>query len=84
MRTIDEIYKQVNESGMASLEPDELEAYVENERTIAARDAAFAERQSKMSESLDKTAEEQMRIADAAITALNDLISNRPTFEVLE
>lgn len=84
MRTIDEIYKAIETDGIEVLTPEEVVAYVENERKIAARDAAFNERQKGYAEALDATAQAQRDLAQRAGDILDTLISNQPNFEVME
>lgn len=84
MRTVDEIYKAIDTDGIEVLTPEEVVAYVENERKIAARDAAFNERQKEYADALDATAQAQRDLAQRAGDILDTLISNQPNFEVME
>ncbi len=84
MRTIDEIYKLIDEDGIEALSPDELAVYIDREREIAAHDAAFAERQNTYAIALDATAQAQQELAKHAGDILDSLISNPPMFNVME
>lgn len=84
MRTIDEIYKAIEADGVEVLTPEEIVKYVEYERELAARDAAFNERQNECASALAATAQAQRDLAQRAGDILDTLINNQPNFEVME
>lgn len=73
MRSIDEIYAEVDANGYANLTDDEINAYIDWKCGLATRDAEFKKKLDTYDAQLKIATDAYEKIADNAIATLNKL-----------